>query len=88
MGGLELARVAVGDLDRAARQVMRVALGVRPGERVAVIADEASVRIGDALVRAAEERESTVEACWLETEGARPLAGVPPRILDALAGAD
>jgi aminopeptidase len=72
------------DLLEGARNAVRTCLAIRPGERVALIADEASRDVAAALELALGEAQADVRALPLESVTTRPMAGAPPDVLAAL----
>jgi hypothetical protein len=71
----------------AARRIMESALSVVPGELVVIVYDQAREALGAALCDAVDLVSARSEAYMLESFGARPLAGIPDPIRDALARA-
>lgn len=69
---------------RGAENAVATCLAVRPGERVVVFTDAATLDIGTALARAAEARGADVTTIVLEDLGTRPLQGVPEGLLERL----
>lgn len=63
-------------------------LGVRPGEHVALIADEASRAVAASLAQALENAHASYTGMLIEAFGPRPMKSVPAPILDALEHAD
>jgi len=76
------------ELAPGARNAIEVCLAIQPGERVALIADEASREVAASLAAALAAVDAPVEHILIEQIAARPLAGAPPAILDALERAD
>jgi aminopeptidase len=76
------------DLMPGARNAVCTCLSVQPGERVALIADEASARVAASLERALSEREARAECVLIESVTSRPMTAAPQRVLDALEAAD
>jgi leucyl aminopeptidase (aminopeptidase T) len=76
------------ELAPGARNAIEVCLAIQPGERVALIADEASrevaASLGDALARVGAATESIL----IEQVAPRPLTEAPRQVLDALERAD
>jgi leucyl aminopeptidase (aminopeptidase T) len=71
-----------------ARNAIDVCLGIQPGERVALIADEASAQVAAALENALAIRGANAECISIESVAARPLRAAPPAALAALERAD
>jgi aminopeptidase len=87
MGG-SLFGAAAPDLEPGARNAVEVCLAIKPDERVALIADEASRPVAASIAAALD----TVGAPWhgvlIERVASRPLAAAPSEIIDALEQAD
>jgi len=79
---------ASNELMSGAKNAVDVCLNVRPGEHVALIADEVSRSVAASLERALEERGATFTGLLLEDFGPRPMKGAPEAVLDALEQAD
>ncbi len=71
-----------------AKNAVDVCLGVRPGERVAVIADEVSRSVAASLERALVDRGAKFTGLLLEDFGPRPMTGAPGAVLDVLEQTD
>jgi aminopeptidase len=71
-----------------ARNAVGTCLGIRAGHRVALIADQASAAVAASLEAALQEQQAVTDAVLIEAVAARPMRTAPPRILDALEGAD
>ena len=76
------------ELEPGARNAVEVCLTVRPGERVALIADEESAEVAASLAAAVDAAGAVCEAVLLEHVAARPVEEAPPRVLQALGRAD
>jgi aminopeptidase len=76
------------DLAPGAHNAIEVCLAIQPGERVALIADEASREVAASLAAALEQVGAPIESILIEQIAARPLAEAPPAILSALERAD
>jgi leucyl aminopeptidase (aminopeptidase T) len=76
------------ELAPGARNAVEVCLNVRPRERVALLADEASCEVAASLDAALEAAGARVDAVRVERKDGAPLAEAPPDALDALAAAD
>jgi leucyl aminopeptidase (aminopeptidase T) len=76
------------DLLPGAHNAVDTCLAVRPGERVALIADEASAQVAGAIERALADAHARVECIEIEAVAARPLTSAPAEILVALERAD
>ena len=79
---------APADLMPGARNAVNVCLGIAPGERVALIADEASATVAASLAAALDEASATADAVLIERIASRPMAEAPRQALDALERAD
>ena len=71
-----------------ANNAVRVCLGVRAGERVLVIADEASRTVAASLERALKEQRAEFTGLLLEDFGPRPMTAAPEAVLEALERTD
>jgi leucyl aminopeptidase (aminopeptidase T) len=76
------------ELMAGARNAVETCLSVRPGEHVAVIADEASLAVAASIAAALDEREALCTGLLLEDFGPRPITVAPPDVLQALETAD
>ena len=76
------------DLLAGARNAVNVCLAIRPGERVALIADEASRDVAASLERALIERDAIADCVLIETVAPRPLRSAPAEVLHALERAE
>lgn len=79
---------AAPDLLPGARNAVEVCLGIGPGERVALIADEASREVAASLEQALADRSARAGCLLIESVTTRPLASVPPEVEAALNAAD
>ena len=80
--------IAPSELMPGAKNAVEVCLGVRAGERVAVIADEISKSVAASLERALKERGAEFTGLLLEDYGPRPMTGAPAPVLEALEKTD
>ena len=71
-----------------ARNAVETCLGVRAGEQVALIADEACRTVAASLAAALQEREAQFTELLLEDFGLRPMTVAPAEVLNALETAD
>jgi aminopeptidase len=76
------------DLAPGAHNAIEVCLAVKPHERVALIADEASREVAASLAAALDDVGAPTEHILIEQLATRPLSTAPPPILDALERAD
>src|SRR5229473_2722698 len=72
------------ELMPGARNAVETCLGVKPGEHVALIADEASRAVAASIAAALKEREARCTGLLLEELGPRPMAAAPAEVLSAL----
>jgi aminopeptidase len=79
---------AAPDLVIGARNAVGVCLAVRPGERVALVADEPSRAVAASLEAALAEQGAEIDGILVEAVAARPLREAPVEVLSALARAD
>jgi aminopeptidase len=75
-------------LEAGARNAVEVCLGIRPDERVALIADEASGEVAASIAAAIDDVGAPWDGVLIEQVAGRPLVGAPPAVLDALERAD
>jgi len=76
------------ELMPGARNAVDTCLAVRPGEHVALIADEASRAVAASLAAALDECEAAFTGLLLEDFGPRPMRAAPAEVLNALETAD
>jgi aminopeptidase len=76
------------ELMPGARNAVETCLAVQPGERVALIADEASFTVAASIAAALEERHAAFMGLLLEDFGPRPMRAVPEDVLNALESDD
>jgi len=79
---------APGELMPGARNAVEVCLAIRPGERVALVADEESRSVAASIARALADRGAVADAVLIEDVAARPMAGAPPEVIACLERAD
>ena len=79
---------ANAELEPGARNAVEVCLGIRPDERVALIADEASGEVAASLAAALDTVGAPWDGVLIEQVADRPLGGAPAAVLDALERAD
>jgi aminopeptidase len=72
------------ELAPGARNAVEVCLAIKPNERVALIADEASREVAASLGAALDEAQAVTECVLIEQVARRPLAEAPREVLDAL----
>jgi aminopeptidase len=76
------------DLMPGAKNAVETCLAVKPGEHVALIADEASRSVAASLGAALADRQAVCTGLLLEDFGPRPMKTAPGPVLDALETAD
>jgi leucyl aminopeptidase (aminopeptidase T) len=76
------------DLLPGAKNAVETCLNIKPGERVALIADEPSRAVAASLAAAMENAHAACTALLLEDFGPRPIKAAPVPVLDALESAD
>jgi aminopeptidase len=76
------------DLMPGARNAVETCLAVRPGEHVALIADEASRSVAASLAAALDARHAPCTSLLFEDFGPRPMKAAPGPVLEALETAD
>ena len=76
------------ELAPGARNAIEVCLNIQPGERVALIADEASHEVAASLEHALLERRAAPQPLRIESVATRPILAPPSEILDLLERAD
>ncbi len=75
-------------LAAGARNAIEVCLAIQPGERVALMADEASREVAASLADALARVGAPAEHILIEQVASRPMLAAPPHLLDALERAD
>jgi len=75
---------ALPDLLPGAHNAVNTCLAIRRGERVALIADEASRDVAAGLERALAEAGADADCVLIEAVATRPMRTAPPELLDAL----
>ena len=76
------------ELAPGARNAIEVCLAIRPGERVALIADDASRAVAASLDAALRAAGAHADALLIEDVASRPLTEAPAAVLDALERCD
>jgi aminopeptidase len=71
-----------------AKNAVETCLNVRPGEHVALIADNASRIVAASIASALDFRQALTTSILLESLGPRPMTTAPSAVLDALETAD
>jgi leucyl aminopeptidase (aminopeptidase T) len=79
---------ASSDLLPGAHNAVDTCLSIQRGERVALIADEASRAVAASLEQALADAGADARCLLIETVAARPMTDAPAEILDALERAD
>jgi aminopeptidase len=76
------------DLEPGARNAVEVCLAIEAGERVALIADEASGEVAASLAHVLDEVGARWEGVLIERVATRPMSVAPAAVLEALERAD
>src|SRR5258708_5586362 len=76
------------ELMPGARNAVETCLGVRSGEHVALIADEASRAVAASIAAALDDRRAPYNGLLLEDFGPLPMSAAPTPVLNALETAD
>src|SRR5258706_11152618 len=76
------------DLLPGAKNAVETCLSIKPGEHVALIADETSRAVAASLAAAMENVHATCTGLLLEDFGPRPTKSAPAPVLHALKTAD
>jgi len=76
------------ELAPGARNAVQVCLAIAAGERVALVADEASRDVAASLAAALEDVGAVTDSILIEQVATRPLTGAPRQVLDAIERAD
>src|SRR5258708_14129364 len=76
------------DLLPGAKNAVETCLSIKPGEHVALIADEPSRAVAASLVAAMDNVHAACTSLLLEDFGPRPIKSAPAAVLDALEAAD
>src|SRR5216683_8068998 len=79
---------ASSDLLPGAKNAVETCLAIKPGERVALIADVPSRAVAASLAAAMEDVHAACTSLLLEDFGPRPIKAAPAAVLDALETAD
>ena len=79
---------APADLAPGARNAVSVCLSIRPADRVALVADEASREVAASLADALDEIGAAWDGVLIERVAKRPIERAPAPLLDALERAD
>src|SRR5271154_1698174 len=79
---------ALTELMPGAKNAVETCLAVRPGEKVALIADTISKPVAASLAAALADRHAITSTFLLEDFGPRPTREAPEKILQALETAD
>ena len=78
----------MADLLPGAHNAVDTCLAIRPGERVALVADEASRAVAASLEQALRNAGADVQCLLLESVAKRPIVAAPDEILTAFATVD
>ncbi|HSC27200.1 MAG TPA: aminopeptidase [Vicinamibacterales bacterium] len=79
---------AAADLMPGARNAVETCLGIQPGERVALVADQASRDVAAGIEQALLERGAGASCLLIEAVCGRPMRTPPPAVLGALESCD
>ena len=71
-----------------AQNAVEVCLAIERGERVALVADEASRAVAASIERALLDRGAIADCVSIEAVSPRPMPGAPPQVIAALERAD
>jgi leucyl aminopeptidase (aminopeptidase T) len=77
-----------GELCAGAHNAVDICLNIQPGERVTLIADEASKDVAASLEHALSERAAYTHPLLIESVSPRPMKTAPAEILESLERAD
>src|SRR3954453_8494647 len=81
-------RPAAAELEPGARNAVEVCLAIQPGERVALIADEASAVVAATIADVLDDVGAASDGVLIEAVASRPMTVAPPAVLTALEKAD
>ncbi|HYT68479.1 MAG TPA: aminopeptidase [Vicinamibacterales bacterium] len=76
------------ELEPGARNAVEVCLAIKPGECVALIADEASKEVAASIAAALDRAGAAGDRVLIEQVATRPLMKAPREVLEALEGCD
>ena len=76
------------ELCPGARNAVEVCLNIQPGERVALIADDATRDVAASIEHALDDRGAETRPLLIESVTARPMGAAPPEILETLERVD
>ncbi len=79
---------APAELRPGARNAVEVCLAILPGERVALIADQASSAVAASIAAVLDEVGAVWEGVLIEQVATRPMTEAPPAVIDVLERAD
>src|SRR5437868_15545048 len=79
---------ASADLMPGAHNAVDVCLGIRRGERVALIADQASGEVAASIAAALDQAGAVCDSVLIERVTTRPMTAAPAAVLGALERAD
>jgi aminopeptidase len=79
---------APADLVPGARNAVEICLAIKTGERVALVADEASAQVAASLASALDDAGAPWQGVLIERVAPRPLTAAPKAVLEALESAD
>ena len=78
----------VGSLKKGADQIVRVCMGLQPGERFLVVSEKKKRPIVDAVLGAAKQICGSVEDLYVDDFGSRPIQKIPDAVCSAFKKAD
>jgi aminopeptidase len=76
------------ELAPGAHNAVEVCLAIANGERVALVADDASREVAASLAAALQDAGATADALLVEQLASRPLRSAPPQVLEAIERCD
>src|SRR5258705_10786245 len=76
------------DLPPGAKNAVKTCLSIKPGEKVALVADEPSRAVAASLAAAIENLHAPCTSLLLEDFAPRPIKSAPAPVLEALETAD
>src|ERR1700750_1709290 len=76
------------DLAPGAHNAVEVCLGIKPGEKVALIADRASAAVAASIAAVLDEGGAPYDGVLIEDVTPRPMTNAPAAVLEALERAD
>ena len=74
----------MGSLEEGAKNAVLVCMGLKPGEHVLIVTDNAQLKIGQALENVSKGITGYVKLFVIEDLAQRPLKVLPKQIVDAI----